>query len=82
MYSDGSTSPVPVCVVLPRFNNLDGGAGIPARAVACVGMPAPPEFPCFRNAMRSITLHSVSNLRLSLSIRAYLSHYAAPYSWK
>jgi hypothetical protein len=35
-----------------------------------------------RNAMSSITLHSVSKLRLPLSIREYSGHYTGVYTWK
>ncbi len=35
-----------------------------------------------RNAMSSITLHSVSKLRLPLSIREYSGHYTEVYAWK
>jgi hypothetical protein len=82
MYSDGSTSPVLMCVALPYSGNSDGGAGVLAHAVACVGVTSPPELPCSQNAMSSITLHSVSKLRLPLSIRAYFDHYAELYLWK
>jgi hypothetical protein len=35
-----------------------------------------------RNATSSITLHSVSKLRLPLSIREYSGHYTEVYAWK
>jgi hypothetical protein len=82
MYSDGSTSSVLMCVVLLCFDNFDGGVGASVRAAACMGTPTPPECQSPRNATLSITLHSVSKLRLPLSIRAYLGHYAEFHSWK
>jgi hypothetical protein len=82
MYSDGSTSSVLMCVVLPCSDNFDGGVDAPAHVVACGDASAPPEFPCSQNATSSITLHSVSKLRLTPGIRVYLRRYAQVYSWK
>jgi hypothetical protein len=36
----------------------------------------------WQNATFSITLHSVSKLRLPLSIREYSGHYTEAYTWK
>jgi hypothetical protein len=50
--------------------------------VACVSEPPPIEGNSVWNATPSITLHSVSKLRLTPGIRAYLVRYAQVYAWK
>jgi hypothetical protein len=67
MYSDGSTFPVLVCGVLLRSDGpsrFDAGTDVQGCAVGypCTSVPA--ETVLTQNATPSITLHSVSKLRL------------------